>query len=131
MKNPSLKLSSLIVICYCLSSCIGDEGEWLGTKIGKAATELQKSQESELILSYSPDSVVNQNYSIVIGKSSWCPNPQCYENKYLTVEMERGRHGSTTAHLLFVSVPSTLEIHKNGQPTQIVLHKIDGVIFGG
>ena len=123
-----LRAALLIVACCCLADCgphiLGDEGEWLGEKIGDAATTLRRSPEPELVLVYQPESGVNQRYSIGIGKSLWCPEPPCYENHgSLTVLVERGRHGSTTYHTRFVAVPRFLEIQKDGQTTQIVLRK--------
>ncbi|MGH9888548.1 MAG: hypothetical protein ACREBE_23650 [bacterium] len=117
-----------IMLGCCLVSCgvhiLGDEGEWLGERIGVAADKLRHSGQAELVVSYAPESGINQRYSIGIGKSVWCPRPPCYENQgALTVEVERGRHGSTTYHMRFVAVPKPLEIHKVGEATAIVLRK--------
>jgi hypothetical protein len=117
-----------IVLGCCLVSCgahiLGDEGEWLGERIGDAADQLRHSAQAELVISYVPESGINQEYSIGIGKSRWCPNPPCYENRgALTVEVARGRHGSTTYHMRFVAVPKPLEIHKVGEATRLVLRK--------
>jgi len=131
---PSLmRRLALIVACCCLGGChfhlLGDEGEWLGERIGDAADELRHSAQTELILSYAPDAGVNQRYSVGVGKSVWCPQPPCYENRgALTVELEHGRHGSTTYHMRFVAVPKPLMIHKEGQGTQVVLRKNKDVI---
>jgi hypothetical protein len=120
------------ILVSCLAGCghlLGDEGEWLGEKIGDAATQLRRSTQTELVIPYAPESGVNQRYSIGIGKSIWCPTPPCNENQgALTVSVEHGRHGSTTYHMRFVAVPQPLEIHKNGEPTQLVLRKAGDLI---
>lgn len=63
----------IIVAGCCLLGChvriLGDEGEWLGERIGAAAEQLRHSARPELVLSYAPESGVNQKYSIGIGKS--------------------------------------------------------------
>jgi hypothetical protein len=121
-----------VLLCSFAISCVnplGDEGSWLGAKIGDAAEKLRHSSKSELIVSYVPHAGANQRYSIGIGKSVWCPEPPCYENQgALTVEVERGRHGSTSYHMSFVAVPRRLEIHKFGAATEIVLRKNKDVI---
>lgn len=118
--------------CCYLAGCghlLGDEGEWLGERIGDAAEQLRHSTQPELVLSYAPESGVNQRYSIGVGKSVWCPKPPCSENQgALTVDVEHGRHGSTTYHMRYVAVPRPLEIHKTGQPTRLVLRKNKDVI---
>jgi len=123
---------AIIVACGCLASCslhLWDEGAWLGKRLGEAAEELRHSPRTELILSYAPASGVDQRYSVGVGKSVWCPQPPCYENQgALTVQVERGRHGSTTYHMRFVAVPQPLMIHKEGQATQLVLRKNKDVI---
>jgi hypothetical protein len=124
---------AVVALGCCLVSCgvhiLGDEGEWLGERIGDAADQLRHSTQVELVVSYAPESGVNQRYSIGIGKSAWCPKPPCYENQgALTVGVERGRHGSTTYHMKFVAVPKPLEIHKAGAATQLVLRKNKDVI---
>lgn len=121
----------MVVLCSLLLSCdvFGDEGVWLGEKIGSAADELRHSTQTELVISYAPRSGVNQQYSIGIGRTVWCPAPPCRENQGgLTVEVEHGRHGSTTYYSRFVAVPKPLEIHKTGQPTQLILRKNKDVI---
>jgi len=134
---PGLALQAVtwclvIIALGAVSACsplLGDEGEWLGEKIGDAANRLRRSSQSELVMSYAPQSGSDQRYSIGIGKSVWCPTPPCLENNgALTVEVERGRHGSTTYHMKFVAVPKPLEIHKSGKATQLVLRKNGDVI---
>src|SRR4051794_4983805 len=81
-------------IVSCGAHILGDEGEWLGERIGQAADQLRHSTQNELVISYAPASGVNQRYSIGIGSSVWCPKPPCFENQgALTVRVERGRHG--------------------------------------
>jgi hypothetical protein len=81
------------------------------------------------VVSYAPESGIDQRYSIRIGKSVWCPEPPCHENQgALTVGVERGRHGSTTYHMRFVAVPRPLEIRKAREVTRLVLRKNGDVI---
>jgi hypothetical protein len=126
------ELRCTLLALAVLTSCDGrrlidDEGSWLGARIGKAAEELRRSPETELVLSYSPLEGVDQKYWVGMGKMVWCPNPPCSQNGGgLTVTLERGRHGSTTHHMLFVAVPARLQISKEGRPTQIVLRKTAG-----
>ena len=122
-----------IALACCLVGCgghlLGDEGVWLAEKIGDAAEQLRHSAQTELVLTYEPASGADQHYSIGVGKSIWCPKPPCTENRGgLTVQVEHGRHGSTTYHMRFVAVPQPLEIQKVGQPTQLVLRKDKDVI---
>ena len=121
-----------VLSCFivgCGAHILGDEGEWLGERIGRAADQLRHSTDAESVISYAPESGVNQRYSIGIGRSVWCPKPPCFENQgALTVEVERGRHGSTTYHMTFVAVPKPLEIQKTGEETQLVLRKNGSVI---
>jgi hypothetical protein len=124
---PVTRCMAIITLACCLGSCsplLGDEGEWLGEKIGDAADRLRRSGQSELVLSYAPQSGRDERYSIGVGKSVWCPTPPCPQNQgALTVDVEHGRHGSTTYHMKFVAVPQPLEIHKTAEPTQLVLRK--------
>lgn len=121
----------IVVLCCSFLGCgvFGDEGVWLGEKIASAAEQLRHSTQAELVISYAPKAGVDQRYSVGVGKSVWCPAPPCYENRGgLTVQVEHGRHGSTTYHTTFVAVPRPLEVHKVGQPTQVVLRKNKDVI---
>ena len=126
------RLALVVLSCFivsCGAHILGDEGEWLGETIGRAADQLRHSTDTVLVISYAPVSGVNQRYSIGIGRSVWCPKPPCFENQgALTVEVERGRHGSTTYHMRFVAVPKPLEIQKAGEATQLVLRKNGDVI---
>jgi hypothetical protein len=121
----------LIVVGSFLAGChvVGDEREWLGERIGKAADQLRRSAKTELVISYASESGVNQRYSVGVGKSVWCPTPPCNENQSaLTVSVERGRQGSTTYHMRFVAVPAPLQIQKNGAATEVVLRKVGDII---
>ena len=125
------KRVALLVLGCCAFGCgvLGDEGVWLGERIGDAAERLRRSSQTELVFAYVPRAGADQRYSIGVGKSVWCPAPPCYENEGgLTVSVERGRHGSTTYHTRFVAVPTALKIAKFGQPTQVVLRKNKGAI---
>ncbi len=125
---------SMSFMCGCLVHMtrygprLGQESEWLSDKIGSAATKLRRSRETELIFSYRPEFGVDQRYSIRIDNFKWpCPLP-CHDPSRLVVYVDKGYGGTTTHHRLFVGVPKSLEIHKDGQPTEIVLRKNKEVI---
>jgi hypothetical protein len=129
------KLCSLIRVALILSlaACDGrvfsDEGVWLGQRIGEAAQKLRASPDSVMVFEYSPAKGVDQQYSVGVGASKWCPSPGCPgELSGLTVSVERGHHGSTTVHKRYVAVPAALLIEKNGAPTQVVLRRRGDVI---
>lgn len=109
---------------------LDDEGVRLGRKLGDAAAQLRRSSATELVLTYEPRSGVKQKYSVGLGKMVWCPTPPCLQNMGgLTVSMgPKGRGGSTTIHARYVAVPTPLIIHKEGEPTRLVLRKIADTI---
>lgn len=116
----TVTLLSVVFINAC--GAFTDESVRLARQIEDASAELRRSGNKELVLTYRPQEGVDQNYSVGIGKTVWCPGPPCLENTGgLTVEVERGNHGSTTYYMRFVAVPKPLQIQKNGQPTVIVL----------
>lgn len=122
-------ISAISILSLAACSMLTDEGVSLGSQIAKAGKKLRRSPDSTMVILYEPREGVNQKYSVGIGAAVWCPGPPCPQNTSgLTVEVERGNHGSTTVHLNVVAVPKALFIEKQGEAVEVTLRKIRDTI---
>jgi hypothetical protein len=126
--SPALSLA-LVLSVATTSACAGifslDEGERLSEQIGHAAQQLRKSSATEMTITYTPRQGVNQRYTVGLAKVRYQPHPP-FEPPYpgLTVTVEKGNGGFCNYHVKYVGVPKSLNISKNGAPTQILLRKV-------
>jgi len=117
---------ALLACTGALASChvLGDEGEWLGERIGAEAQAMRRAGDTLRVIAYEPVAGVHHRYSVALGRSTWVPMPPTpFSNGALTVIVAGGRSGSTTYHERYVAVPRSLHAEREGVATQLVLRR--------
>lgn len=127
----TFRLASMLVGAVILSGCTAlglvDNGTHLAFALERGAVELRKSNQSELVVRYTPLGGLGETYQVTMRHSREVVRVDAFGNTlnqgggYLTVT---GLHrGGTTYHERFVFTPRDLKIVKANEATEVVLHK--------
>lgn len=127
----TFRLANMLVGAVILSGCTAlglvDNGTHLAFALERGAVELRKSNQSELVVRYTPLGGLGETYQVTMRHSREVVRVDAFGNTlnqgggYLTVT---GLHrGGTTYHERFVFTPRDLKIVKANEATEVVLHK--------
>jgi hypothetical protein len=130
----------MIMVC---SSCslFYDEGARFADRVATFAATFRASPQNEAVFEYTPLHGVNQHIRVGIGRIRWCPQPPCegswnvrmpdgsektFYQGAATMWVERGKSGTGYRIAAEASVPTPLEVEKQGAPIRVHMRKAAG-----
>ena len=129
-RHTSLLISMLVgvvILPGCTALSLVDNGTHLAFALERGAVELRNSNQSDLVVHYSPLGGLGETYQVSMRHSREVVRVDAFGNTlnqggaYLTVS---GLHrGGTSYHERFVFTPRDLKIVKTNEATEVVLHK--------
>jgi hypothetical protein len=125
--RPASMLVGAVILSGCTALGLVDNGTHLAFALERGAGELRNSNQSELVVHYTPLGGLGETYQVTMRHSREVVRIDAFGNTlnqgggYLTVT---GLHrGGTTYHERFVFTPRDLKIVKTNEATEVVLHK--------
>ena len=129
-RHTSLLISMLVgvvILPGCTALSLVDNGTHLAFALERGAVELRNSNQSDLVVHYTPLGGLGETYQVSMRHSREVVRVDAFGNTlnqggaYLTVS---GLHrGGTSYHERFVFTPRDLKIVKTNEATEVVLHK--------
>lgn len=111
-----------------------DEGQRFSNELATFGARMQNSNRTDDDFTYTPYYGVDQDYSVLIGASRYCPNPPCEDvagddmSGVANVYVQHGTSGSGYSFKQTIAVPKRLFVRKHGAPVRVHLLKRDGIV---